>query len=151
MEPLTGISVISQAIGLSLAPAFLLVGIGAILSVLTNRLGRIADRARVLEVDWLGAGDRGDPAMLRELAALDRRMASAHWAISLCTASALAICIVVAVIFVGELTGIHIETAVAGLFILAMGLLILGLILFMIEIYIATRSVRVRGELLIRR
>jgi hypothetical protein len=41
---------VAHAIQLAVAPVFLLSGIGAILAVMTNRLGRIIDRARVLEV-----------------------------------------------------------------------------------------------------
>jgi Protein of unknown function (DUF2721) len=40
---------VAHAIQLAVAPVFLLYGIGAILAVMTNRLGRIIDRARVLE------------------------------------------------------------------------------------------------------
>jgi hypothetical protein len=40
---------VAHAIQLAVAPVFLLSGIGAILAVMTNRLGRIIDRARVLE------------------------------------------------------------------------------------------------------
>jgi hypothetical protein len=40
---------VAHAIQLAIAPVFLLTGIAAILSVMTNRLGRVTDRARVLE------------------------------------------------------------------------------------------------------
>ena len=43
------ISPIAHVIQLSVAPVFLLSGIGAILAVMTSRLGRIIDRARTLE------------------------------------------------------------------------------------------------------
>jgi hypothetical protein len=39
---------VASAIQLAVAPAFLLTGIGAILSVMTNRLARIIDRFRIL-------------------------------------------------------------------------------------------------------
>ncbi|HUD96751.1 MAG TPA: DUF2721 domain-containing protein [Woeseiaceae bacterium] len=39
---------VAAIIELSVAPVFLLAGIGALLTVLSNRLGRITDRARVL-------------------------------------------------------------------------------------------------------
>ena len=42
---------VAHAIQLAVAPVFLMSGIGAILVVMTNRLGRVIDRARVLE-DW---------------------------------------------------------------------------------------------------
>ena len=40
---------IGHIIQLAIAPVFLLTGIGTMLVVLTNRLGRIIDRTRVLE------------------------------------------------------------------------------------------------------
>jgi hypothetical protein len=43
------ISPVAHVIQLSVAPVFLLSGVGAILAVMTNRLGRIIDRARWLE------------------------------------------------------------------------------------------------------
>ncbi len=48
---------VAHAIQLAVAPVFLLSGIGAILVVMTNRFGRIIDRARVLE-DILDVGLR---------------------------------------------------------------------------------------------
>ena len=41
---------ISHVIQLSVAPVFLLTGIGALLGVTTTRLSRIVDRARTIEV-----------------------------------------------------------------------------------------------------
>ncbi len=43
------VSVIAQVIQLSVAPVFLLSGVGTLLIVLTNRLARIVDRTRALE------------------------------------------------------------------------------------------------------
>lgn len=40
---------VAHAIELAVAPVFLLTGIGAILAIMINRLGRVIDRARVLE------------------------------------------------------------------------------------------------------
>lgn len=49
LRTLSDVNTVSHAIQLSVAPVFLLTGIGALLSVLTNRLGRVIDRARLLE------------------------------------------------------------------------------------------------------
>jgi hypothetical protein len=43
------INIISEAIKLATAPVFLLTGIGGILNVLGNRLGRVIDRARLIQ------------------------------------------------------------------------------------------------------
>ena len=44
----TAVDPVVHAIQQSVAPAFLLTGIGALLSVLTNRLARVVDRFRAL-------------------------------------------------------------------------------------------------------
>lgn len=49
MPPESGLTEIAHVIQLAVAPVFLLTGVAGILSVLTNRLARIIDRARVLE------------------------------------------------------------------------------------------------------
>jgi hypothetical protein len=43
------VTAIAHVIQLAVAPVFLLTGVGAVLAVLTQRLARIIDRARVLE------------------------------------------------------------------------------------------------------
>ena len=49
MGELSNIDAVAHVIQLSVAPVFLLSGIGAMLAVMTNRLARVIDRARVLE------------------------------------------------------------------------------------------------------
>jgi hypothetical protein len=52
------VSGIAEVIRLAVAPVFLLSGIGAMLAVMTNRLGRIIDRARILEGQLAGLEER---------------------------------------------------------------------------------------------
>jgi len=139
---------IAHNIQLAVAPVFLLSGIGAILNVLSNRLGRVVDRARRVETDCPGYGAAARARADTELIVLSRRIASAHWAIGLCTLSALFVCVVVALLFVGDFILMRGSAVVAALFIAAMVLLIVGLLLFLYEVQIATRSVRVRGAVL---
>lgn len=140
---------IAQSIQLAVAPVFLLTGIGSMLNVLATRLGRITDRARKIENDISGyPSDRRDRA-ITELEILDRRMAASHWAIALCTCSALLVCIVVAILFIGEVISIRGTAAVPALFVGAMTLLIAGLMLFLYEVQVALRSVRVRSAIFI--
>ena len=101
---MNALSDIAQIIQLAVAPVFLLAGIGAILSVVTMRLGRVVDRARQLE-DALRADpdELSDCRMRAELAVLDKRMVFCQRAIGLCTIAALFVCFVVAALFVGVL------------------------------------------------
>ncbi len=146
--PAVAIDAIAHNIQLAVAPVFLLTGIASILNVLTNRLGRVIDRARKLEGEIAGYDAAARTRALSELVFLGRRMAAAHWAIGLCTLSALMVCVVVAILFVGDVIPMKASAAVAPLFVLVMLLLIGGLVVFLYEVQIATRSVRVRGEML---
>ena len=139
---------IAANIQLALAPVFLLTGIASVLNVLSNRLGRVVDRARRLEAEIAGFDPRARTEALRELRLLGRRMAAAHWAIGLCTASALFVCVVVAILFVSDFVTMRLSAAIAPLFIVTITLLIGGLLTFLYEVQIATRSVRIRGEVL---
>ena len=140
---------IAQSIQLAVAPVFLLTGIGSMLNVLATRLGRITDRARKIEADISGYPSDRRRLAIAELAILDQRMASSHWAIALCTCSALLVCIVVAILFVAEVSMLRGSYLVPALFIAAMALLIAGLMLFLYEVQVALRSVRVRTAIFI--
>ncbi|MBC7520992.1 MAG: DUF2721 domain-containing protein [Sandarakinorhabdus sp.] len=143
---------IAAVIQLSVAPVFLLTGIGSVLNVLTTRIGRVTDRSRAIEAEILAADRFNAPeelAMARgELKVLDARMAAVNLAIGACTVSILLVCLTIAVLFIGEITPLQPSTLVALMFIAAMALLIGGLLLFLYEIRIALRSVRVKAALL---
>ncbi len=150
MQQFAAIDNIAHNIQLAVAPVFLLSGIGAILNVLTSRLGRVVDRARRLETEIPGYAAARRAEALGELAQLDQRMGAANRAIALCTLSALLVCVVVAILFIGDLLPMRWTGIVAVLFVLAMLLLTAGLSLFLYEIQIALKSVRVRATLLAR-
>ena len=140
---------IAQSIQLAVAPVFLLTGIASLLTVFAHRLGRVVDRARKIENDIAGYPSERRTTAIIELATLDRRMAVAHWSIALCIASALLVCITVAILFVAELATLKGTYLIPALFIGAMVLLIAGLLLFLYEVQLALRSVRVRAALLV--
>ncbi len=142
------VTTIAQTIQLSVAPVFLLAGIGAILNVMAGRLGRVVDRARALEQLHPSSSGPEHDRHVWELRLLDRRMSVINSALFLCVTSAVAICFVVALLFVAELANLHIGTIVALTFILAMGLLISGLVMFMIEVRLSLTATHVRVELL---
>ncbi len=141
---------IAHNIQLAVAPVFLLSGIGAILNVLAARLGRVTDRARKLEADIPGYPSLRRQEAIAELGVLDKRMGATNRAIALCTLSALLVCVVVAVLFIGDLMPMRWTGVVAILFITAMALLIAGLMLFLYEVQIALRSVRIKAAVMAR-
>jgi Protein of unknown function (DUF2721) len=134
---------VAHAVQLAVAPVFLLTGIGAILAVMTNRLGRVIDRARVLEEKLEGASPESLATLRTDLAVLSRRAKLNGRAITLCTTTALLVCTVVAVLFLSAFLGFDASILVALLFIAAMLCFFLGLLCFLREIYLATMNLRI--------
>jgi hypothetical protein len=137
------IGLLVNAIQLSVAPVFLLTGLGALLSVMTTRLGRVIDRARFLEERWPSLAENDRVASSIELEILARRARLSGWAINLCTSAALLICTVIAALFIDVFTGTNLKYLVGALFIVAMIALIGGLISFLREVYLATHTLRI--------
>ncbi|HEX8986850.1 MAG TPA: DUF2721 domain-containing protein [Rhodocyclaceae bacterium] len=135
MHELTNVSGVAHVIQLSVAPVFLLTGVGAILGVLVNRLGRVVDRFRALERHDAPAD--AAPEMRR----LSRRARMIHWAIGLATSCALLVCLVIALLFISSITGVELSTAIAMLFIAAMLMLVAALLCFLREITLAKGSI----------
>jgi len=141
---------LAHTIQLALAPVFLLTGIGSILNMLTGRLTRIVDRARVVEAVFTPSGDPRHDHQVEELRLLDRRMRIVNNAIFLTTASAVALCTVVAAMFLAELAGFGFARTLALVFATSLLLLIAALVLFLVEVRVAVRAIRIRDELLER-
>jgi hypothetical protein len=143
LQSLTDITDVAHVIQLAVAPVFLLTGVGAILTVLVNRLARVVDRFRALENLLPAAGNDARNSAKSEMATLERRARMVHWAIGFCTSSALFVCIVIATLFVGSITGAHTPAIIAVLFIAAMLALVVGLLCFLREIALAKGSIHV--------
>ena len=137
------ISDIARVIQLSVAPVFLLSGIGAILAVMTNRLSRIIDRARVLEDRLEKAAPDHAAALEADLDTLTHRARLIGPAITLCTVTALLVCVVIAVLFLSAFLQFDASIAIALLFVAAMLAFFLGLLWFIREIFVATRNLRI--------
>ncbi|MDQ2878329.1 MAG: DUF2721 domain-containing protein [Pseudomonadota bacterium] len=148
MPTFPAVTTIAQTIQLSLAPVFLLTGIGALLNVLAGRLSRVVDRVRQLEKLHPGSTGREHDRHVWELRLLDRRISVINLALSLAVLSAVMICCVVATLFVAELGQLHLGTVVASTFIVAMAVLIGALVSFLLEVRLSLRAIHVRTELL---
>ena len=134
---------IAHVIELALAPVFLLTGIAGLLGVMTNRLARIIDRGRYFERHWDELDDEARADGERELNNLERRRRMASRAIAFGTLAALLVCLVVASLFFEALTEWRLKGVAGVLFFLSMLSLIAGLALFLREVFLATRTVRV--------
>lgn len=135
---------VAHVIQLAVAPVFLLTGIGAILSVLTGRLGRLVDRYRVLnETEIVLQQNKSN-----ELSILSVRAEWVHWAITLCTASALFVSLVIGALFLGAVVNINPSRFVSIFFIVAMASLIIGLGCFLREIFLSVHIFDLKKDIL---
>lgn len=153
MNNIINIHDIALVIQLAVAPVFLLTGIAGFLSVLSNRLGRITDRARILERRLLNSTGEHQKeqhnTQHKELRSLWRRVKMINTAIRLCTTSALLVSMVVIVLFLADILRFNLSSVVALLFILAMLLLVIGLIFFLREVTSATTTMRMGMEFVV--
>ncbi|WP_063405736.1 MULTISPECIES: DUF2721 domain-containing protein [Prochlorococcus] len=129
---------------MSVAPVFLLAGIGGLLVVLNSRLVRIIDRSRELQAltqsrDTPVSSERESKT---ELQALKRRMALVMKAIELLTVTILLVAMVVAVVFISVVTQLDLALLVVPLFVMAMVCLMAAALLFQREVQLATTQVR---------
>jgi hypothetical protein len=143
VEAVNAIESIAAVIQVAVAPVFLLAGIAGMLNVLSIRLGRVVDRARVVEARLAIEKHSEHRSILQtETEALWNRIRLVNWSVRMFVSGALLVCLVIMTLFLGEITGLDLATAIATLFICAMALLILGLLLFLFEVSISTRRIR---------
>ncbi len=134
---------IAHVIQLSVAPAFLLAAIAGLLGVLTGRLNRIIDRARLLEKELPTAADSNKAEMHAEFARLSQRARLVNRAIVLATVTGLVISLVIAALFLGDIFAINLSMVIAALFILGMLSFIGAFTYFLREIVYATAGLRI--------
>jgi len=136
---------IAHLIQSSVAPVFLLTGVAATLGVLTTRLARIVDRARVLEARLESHPERA--AHLHEdLKVLARRAGYINIAISLCAIAALMVAAVVVTLFANAFFGLKIGWLIALLFVGSLVVLSAAFIAFFVEVRYATSVLRIGME-----
>lgn len=138
----TLITPLSELIKIAVAPVFLLAGIAGFLNVMSGRLGRISDRVRVAErnIQTFADAERIQRNK-REILVLWRRIKVINWAIGLCVSSGLLVCTVIMSLFAGELWRLNLNVMVITLFMLAMAFLVSALLVFLIEIRLATKTI----------
>ncbi|HEY0489258.1 MAG TPA: DUF2721 domain-containing protein [Telluria sp.] len=142
------ISDIGHVIQLAIAPVFLLTGVCTMLTVLVNRLARIIDRSRVLE-DRLEIA--ADDSYMDELEVLDQRSHLINYSITLSTTCGFLICLVIALLFLGDTANLPLDRYIAGLFVLGMFALIGSFAYLLREIFIASKAMRERRHMRPRR
>lgn len=133
----------------AMAPAFLLVGLGAMLNIFTGRLARIIDRSRVMQDRFKETTGEEHALCVNELRDLQLRIKYVNSAIYLSVVSAIVVCILIGLLFAMGLTGNPaLAQSVAVAFIIAVILLSLALVQFFREVRIGIRDFMIREEYL---
>ncbi len=132
----------------ALAPAFLLVGIGAMLGLFAGRLARIIDRSRDLQEAFKTTTGAEHDLVVSELRDLQLRIKTVNSAIFLSVVSAIIACLLIGMLFFMGLVGIDLSIAIAAAFILAIALLSIALVQFLREVRIGIRDFMIREEFL---
>lgn len=117
----------------AIAPVFLLNAIGTFILILTNRLQRITDRVRGLEV-------MARPDSLGQLAMLARRGSLIRRGMTYLTIAAHLVCAIVVVLFVDFFLEWQLEWLIAGIFILALLLMVSAINCLLREVMIVGDS-----------
>jgi hypothetical protein len=135
------LSDIGHVIQLAIAPVFLLAGVGTMLVVLTNRLARLIDRTRVLQ-DRRQACSKEE--FFSELTSLMQRSYLINFAITATTSCGLLVCLVIAMLFLDDITNLPLGRYIAACFVFAMVALIAGFVYFLREIIICCSFMRMQ-------
>lgn len=145
----SSINDLAQIIQIVVAPIFMLTGVAGFLNVMSGRLGRIVDRARIMErkVHTIKSPEYLEKSEA-ELKNLWRRITLINRSIGLCTACALFICSVVVLLFVGDLWLVDFSQLIITLFVIALFLLIFALLTFLKEVQLATKTLQMGREII---
>ncbi|MDU0352814.1 DUF2721 domain-containing protein [Paraglaciecola aquimarina] len=140
---------LAQVIQIVVAPIFMLTGIAGFLNVMSGRLGRIVDRARIMErrVHTIKNPDFLDQSE-KELKNLWRRIILINRSIGLCTACALFVCSVVVLLFLSDFLAFDFSQTIVALFVIALFLLIFALLTFLKEVQLATKTLQMGKEII---
>ena len=133
---------ISNAIQLALGPVFLLTGVAGLLNVMSGRLSRIIDRARFLTENPMAREMISKKAIQMELITLEKRRNLTSNAITMCTFSALFVCMVIVILFLEVLFSIPFNWVIGVFFSLATLALVGGLAYFLREVHLSSKTIR---------
>ena len=130
-----------------IAPAFLLAGIGTFINVMTQRLTKVVDQAREFAIDESDDDPTPEATKLNLLtkrlhATFVQRARLVNLAITLATAAAVMICMLIALLLADALIHVDLSVAVVLMFVVALMTLISALLTFLFEIFLATKVLR---------
>ena len=133
---------ILSAIQSAVAPVFMLTAIAAMIGTVATRLARIIDRARVLEERLESGALINVKSASWELKRLKLRGRICNWSVGMLGICGMLIAATVMVLFLGETMFPSSERLVPWTFLGALGIFVIALLLFLLETFLATHTLR---------
>jgi len=137
------IPILQVAIG----PVILVSGVALLLLTMTNRLGRIIDRTREIARGLRGASERDREPMLAQLEILSRRALFVRTAIFFAALSVLLAALLVIALFLAALLRLTPALPIIVLFIACLLFLIASLLLFIHDVNLSLKALRLEVSL----
>lgn len=131
---------VSQLIKLSVAPAFLLASVAGLLGVFSGRLSRIIERFDKIDALLVSSTDEVKVETLnKQRNYLEKRADNMNRSIFFCTSTGILIAFSIITIFMSAFFIFDGSMLIAVLFVMGMLSLVMGLSLFLREIFMSTR------------
>lgn len=143
-----GADTLLPSIQLAITPVILITGIGSLLLTMTNRMGRVVDRTRILAGQARGAhGNAVERAHIEaQLRIMYRRAGLVRRAVSFAALSMVCSGLLVVAIFADVLTGSGLAVFILGLFALSIACLLAGLVFFLRDIHLSLSALGLEVE-----
>jgi Protein of unknown function (DUF2721) len=134
-----------HTIQLAITPVILISGLGSLLLTMTNRLGRIVDRTRILAVQTQAASgiEKECQHLQSQLRIMYRRARLVQRAVTYTTLSMVASALLVLAIFVNTVLEQKLTYVIVGLFGVSVLSLLCGLSYFLRDIHLALAAIRI--------
>ncbi len=132
------VPILQMAIG----PVILISGVGLLLLSMTNRLGRVIDRSRLLAEAVRRTDDAQKPRLISQLKVLNRRAGLIRASIIMSSTSVLLAAVLIILLFLAGLMKAELAALAIVLFVGCMGCLILSLIFFIADINLSLSALK---------
>jgi hypothetical protein len=132
MRPMSELIPVLQ---IAVGPVILISGVGLLLLTMTNRLGRVIDRARILVRELKDASPAERPQLVEQIRILSRRAGLLQRAIVLASLCVLSAAVLVVTLFITTMLGWEDAWLVSSVFVFGLVCLIASLIAFIQDIH----------------
>ncbi|MFZ5808745.1 MAG: DUF2721 domain-containing protein [Chloroflexota bacterium] len=140
--PFTSVSQLIPVLQVAIGPVILVSGVGLLLLTMTNRLGRVIDRARILAQEHRSNPQADTDRILSQVNILTRRAELIRRAITLSALSVLFAAILVITLFFTALLQLETAALISLLFIVCMLSLIGSLVAFIQDLNLSLTAMK---------